>query len=129
MGRKRRNKPGRYGRRCEGSQSSFAIYRAVGAGGNREVDSLRQHAPKEPHFPAPYQEAVDEFKKAFLSVVLRANNGNQSKSAKQLGVHRNTLTRTILAMHIDLRAMRPSARRRPPQAELQVLPHKKERLP
>jgi len=77
----------------------------------------------------PYQEAVDEFKKAFLSVVLRANNGNQSKSAKQLGVHRNTLTRTILAMHIDLRAMRPSARRRPPQAELQVLPPKKERLP
>ncbi len=29
----------------------------------------------------PYQEAVDEFKKAFLFVVLRANNGNQSKSA------------------------------------------------
>jgi Fis family transcriptional regulator, factor for inversion stimulation protein len=77
----------------------------------------------------PYQEAVDEFKKAFLSVVLRANDGNQSKSAKQLGVHRNTLTRTVLAMRIDLRAMRPSAKRRPPQAELQVLPRKKERLP
>ena len=77
----------------------------------------------------PYQEAVDEFKKAFLSVVLRANDGNQSKSAKQLGVHRNTLTRTILAMHIDLRAMQPSARRRPPQAELQVLPSQRERLP
>ena len=77
----------------------------------------------------PYQEAVDEFKRAFLSIVLRANNGNQSSSAKQLGVHRNTLTRTILAMHIDLRAMRPSARRRPPQAELKVLPRKRERLP
>jgi Fis family transcriptional regulator, factor for inversion stimulation protein len=77
----------------------------------------------------PYEQAVDEFKKAFLCTVLRANNGNQSKSAKQLGVHRNTLTRTILAMHIDFRAMRPSARRRPPQAELQVLPSKRERLP
>jgi Fis family transcriptional regulator, factor for inversion stimulation protein len=76
----------------------------------------------------PYQEAVDEFRKAFLSVVLRANNGNQSKSAKQLGVHRNTLTRTILAMHIDLRAMR-SPRRRPPQAELKVLPSRREHLP
>jgi Fis family transcriptional regulator, factor for inversion stimulation protein len=76
-----------------------------------------------------YEQAVDQFKKAFLSTVLRANNGNQSKSAKQLGVHRNTLTRTVLAMHIDLRTMRPSARRRPPQAELQVLPSKKERLP
>ncbi len=77
----------------------------------------------------PYQQAVDEFKKAFLSTVLHTNNGNQSKSAKQLGVHRNTLTRTILAMDIDLRSMRPSARRRPPQAELQVLPSKKQRLP
>jgi len=76
-----------------------------------------------------YKEAVREFKKAFICAVLRANNGNQSKSAKQLGVHRNTLTRTVLAMHIDLRTMRPSARRRPPQAELQVLPSKKERLP
>ena len=76
----------------------------------------------------PYEQAVDEFKKAFLSVVLRANNGNQSKSAKQLGVHRNTLTRTVLAMRIDLRGMRPSVRRRPPQAELPVLPGRKERL-
>lgn len=75
----------------------------------------------------PYQAAVDEFKRAFLCTVLRANNGNQSKSAKQLGVHRNTLSRTILAMDIDLRAMRPSARRRPPQAELTVLPSKKTR--
>ena len=75
----------------------------------------------------PYEQAVDQFKKAFLSVVLRTNNGNQSKSAKQLGVHRNTLTRTILAMHIDLTPMRPSARRRPPQSELQTLLSKKER--
>ena len=77
----------------------------------------------------PYEEAVDEFKKAFISIVLRANNGNQSRSAKQLGVHRNTLTRTLLTLHIDPRAMRPSVRRRPPQAEVSVLPHKKESLP
>lgn len=76
----------------------------------------------------PYQEAVHEFKKTFLSVVLRANNGNQSRSAKQLGVHRNTLTRTIQAMHIDLREMRPTAGRRPPQAALQAVPTKRERL-
>ena len=76
----------------------------------------------------PYEEAVAEFKKTFISAVLRANKGNQSKSARQLGVHRNTLNRTILTMHIDPKAMRPSAKRRPPQAELQVLPRKKERL-
>lgn len=76
----------------------------------------------------PYQEAVDEFRKAFLSVVLCANNGNQSRSAKQLGIHRNTLTRTILAMDIDLSAMR-SPRRRPPRAALLITSSKKERLP
>ena len=77
----------------------------------------------------PYEQAVDEFKKAFLCTVLHANNGNQSKSAKQLGVHRNTLTRTLLAMDIDVSSMRPSARRRPPQREIQVLPTKQLRLP
>ena len=53
-----------------------------------------------------YREAVEEFKKVFIRTVLRANNDNQSRSAKQLGVHRNTLTRTILAMHIDVRGVR-----------------------
>ncbi|HKS76603.1 MAG TPA: helix-turn-helix domain-containing protein [Terriglobales bacterium] len=77
----------------------------------------------------PYQEAVDEFRKTFISIVLRANNGNQSRSAKQLGVHRNTLNRAILAMRIDPRAMRQSVRRRPPQPELQIEPRKKERIP
>ncbi|HJS98190.1 MAG TPA: helix-turn-helix domain-containing protein [Terriglobales bacterium] len=76
----------------------------------------------------PYQEAVEEFKRAFLCTVLRANNGNQSKSAKELGVHRNTLTRTIVAMHIDPRTMR-SPSRRPPQAERKPLPSKREHLP
>ena len=59
----------------------------------------------------PYQEAVDEFKKAFLSVVLRANNGNQSKSAKQLGVHRNTLTRIVGELELDVgKTRRPPGR-------------------
>jgi len=38
-----------------------------------------------------YTEAVREFKKVFICVVLRGNNGNQVKSARQMGLHRNTL--------------------------------------
>jgi len=38
-----------------------------------------------------YTEGVREFKKVFICTVLRANNGNQVKSARQMGLHRNTL--------------------------------------
>ncbi len=75
-----------------------------------------------------YREAVEEFKKVFICTVLRANTGNQLRSAKQLGVHRNTLTRTILAMHIDVRGVPAHPKQRPPQAERQLLPRKKEQL-
>lgn len=36
-------------------------------------------------------EALREFEGQFLRVVLRANNGNQSRTAEALGMHRNTL--------------------------------------
>ena len=75
-----------------------------------------------------YKEAVREFKKAFICTVLRANNGNQVKSALQMGLHRNTLSRTILELHIDLTSVRPAGRRRPPQPERQILTRKKEHL-
>ena len=75
-----------------------------------------------------YREAVEEFKRVFISTVLHANNGNQSTSAKQLGLHRNTLTRTILALHIDARGMRSNLKRRPPQTERQLLSRKKQHL-
>ena len=40
-----------------------------------------------------YEEAVREFKKQFLREVLVAHRGNQCKAAKELGMHRNTLSR------------------------------------
>ena len=42
-----------------------------------------------------YSEAVREFKKRFILAVLQENQGNQCKAARQLGMHRNTLSRTI----------------------------------
>ena len=60
-----------------------------------------------------YTEAVREFRKAFIAAVLRENNGNQSKAARELGMHRNTLSRTASALRLDIRALRPGSRRLP----------------
>ena len=60
-----------------------------------------------------YVEAVREFRKAFIATVLRENNGNQSKAARELGMHRNTLSRTASALRLDVRALRPGSRRLP----------------
>ena len=75
-----------------------------------------------------YTEAVREFKKVFICTVLRANNDNQVKSARQMGLHRNTLRRTIFELHIDIASVRPSGLRRPPRPERQILTPKKEHL-
>ena len=42
-----------------------------------------------------YPEAVREFKRRFILRVARGNKFNQSKAARELGMHRNTLNRTI----------------------------------
>ena len=63
-----------------------------------------------------YSEAVREFRKAFIATVLRANNGNQSKTARELGMHRNTLSRTASALELDLHALHPGSRRPPGRA-------------
>jgi Fis family transcriptional regulator len=63
-----------------------------------------------------YIEAVREFRKAFIATVLRENNGNQSKAARELGMHRNTLSRTVSFLELDVRALRPGSRRPPGRA-------------
>lgn len=63
-----------------------------------------------------YSEAVREFKKRFILTVLEHNGGNQCKAARELGMHRNTLSRTIAELKLDVRAVR-SGMRRPPRGE------------
>ena len=55
-----------------------------------------------------YHEAVREFKKVFLLTALQDNNQNQAKTARILGMHRNTLTRALIELGIK-------GERRPPQ--------------
>ena len=48
-----------------------------------------------------FEEAVGEFEKRFIRRVLEMNNGNQSKAAQNLGIHRNTLRRKIDELELD----------------------------
>lgn len=60
-----------------------------------------------------YSEAVREFKKKFILIVLQENKGNQCKAARQLGMHRNTLSRTIAELELDVKTFRAGVRRPP----------------
>ncbi len=54
----------------------------------------------------PYAECVRTFKKEFIVLVLLALRGNQCRAAHALGMHRNTLTRTLRELKIDARLIR-----------------------
>src|SRR5712664_2743212 len=58
-----------------------------------------------------YSEAVREFKRRFIATVLEENKGNQCRAARQLGMHRNTLSRTLEELKIDVREFREGGRR------------------
>jgi DNA-binding protein Fis len=53
-----------------------------------------------------FQEAVGEFEKRFIKRVLDRSKGNQSRAAKILGIHRNTLSRKIFTYKLDRRPHR-----------------------
>ena len=63
-----------------------------------------------------YNEAVREFKKRFILTVLQDCKGNQCKAARQLGMHRNTLSRTIAELKLDAKGLRKGTRRPPRSA-------------
>ncbi len=71
-----------------------------------------------------YSEAVREFKKRFILTVLQESQGNQCKAARQLGMHRNTLSRTIAELKVDVRSLRDDARRPPRSARPLILEKK-----
>jgi DNA-binding NtrC family response regulator len=63
-----------------------------------------------------YSEAVREFKKRFILTVLQENKGNQCRAARELGMHRNTLSRTLTELKIDVRQLRDGTKRPPRSA-------------
>jgi Fis family transcriptional regulator len=48
-----------------------------------------------------FDEAIGEFEKRFIKRVLDRANGNQSRAAQLLGIHRNTLSRKIGEYKLD----------------------------
>jgi DNA-binding NtrC family response regulator len=65
------------------------------------------------------EQARSEFEKQFILASLRQSDGNYSRSAKYLGVHRNTLRNKLTALGItsdDFSETRRSRRRRVPGA-------------
>jgi Fis family transcriptional regulator len=74
----------------------------------RELDSLvtQMHSSG-----IPYEEAVREFKKQYLREVLVAHRGNQCKAAEELGMHRNTLSRAMAELGLELAEVRTGLKR------------------
>jgi len=58
-------------------------------------------------------QARREFERQFIVASLRTNNGNLCRSARSLGVHRNTLRNKVSNLGIGLDDARSSARRKP----------------
>jgi Fis family transcriptional regulator, factor for inversion stimulation protein len=72
------------------------------------------------------EEALHEFQSTFILTVLRDNRGNQCRAAEKLGIHRNTLRRTIRLLRLDLSSVRAAFRRRPPRGQsLAVAPRER----
>jgi len=83
----------------------------------RELDSLvtQMHSSG-----VRYEEAVREFKRQYLREVLVAHRGNQCKAAEELGMHRNTLSRAMSDLGLDLAEVRAGLKR-PPRSERPVI--------
>ncbi len=63
-----------------------------------------------------YADAVRQFKRRFILEVLAKHKGNQCKAATELGMHRNTLSRTLAELDMDTTQIR-NGLRRPPASE------------
>jgi Fis family transcriptional regulator len=82
----------------------------------RELDSLvtQMHSSG-----IGYEDAVREFKKQYLREVLLAHKGNQCKAADELKMHRNTLSRAMAELGLNLAEVRAGLKR-PPRSERPV---------
>jgi DNA-binding NtrC family response regulator len=58
-----------------------------------------------------YEDAVRQFKRQYLLEVLRAHRGNQCKAAEELGMHRNTLSRTMAELDLEVAEVRAGLKR------------------
>ena len=60
-----------------------------------------------------YSDAVREFKKRYILEVLSRHRGNQCKASEELGMHRNTLSRTLAELDMNTEQIKRGLRRPP----------------
>jgi Fis family transcriptional regulator len=79
----------------------------------RELDALvtQMHSAG-----VSYTDSVKQFKRRYILEVLAHHKGNQCKAAEELGMHRNTLSRTLTELELDTTQIR-NGMRRPPMSE------------
>jgi len=58
-----------------------------------------------------YDEAVGEFERKFIMTALEKNKGNQTKAAKAMGIHRNTLNKRLTSYNHHSRIKSTKAQR------------------
>jgi Fis family transcriptional regulator, factor for inversion stimulation protein len=58
-----------------------------------------------------YADAIRQFKRRYILEVLAHHKGNQCKAAEELGMHRNTLSRTLAELDLDTAQIRNGMRR------------------
>ena len=58
-----------------------------------------------------YADAIRQFKKRYILEVLSHHKGNQCKAATELGMHRNTLSRTLAELDMNTAQIRKGMRR------------------
>ena len=58
-----------------------------------------------------YTDAIRQFKRRYILEVLARHKGNQCKAATELGMHRNTLSRTLAELDMDTAQIRNGMRR------------------
>lgn len=85
----------------------------------RELDSLitQMHSSG-----VSYTEALRQFKRRYLLEVLAHHKGNQCKAAEELGMHRNTLSRTLAELDMSTAQIRSGMRRPPMSDRTRMLP-------
>jgi len=73
------------------------------AGGGFVKDQLESLISQLVERGVPFGSALEEFEKKYIRRVLERTEGNQSRAARLLGMHRNTLSRKIEAYQLETR--------------------------
>jgi Fis family transcriptional regulator, factor for inversion stimulation protein len=60
-----------------------------------------------------YDEAVRAFRRQYLCEVMLMNRGNRCRTAAELGVHRNTITRIATDLGIGKQEIRTALKKQP----------------